>query len=943
LFRIMLALLLSLCVAAAVVIIFHINDDGSMNNARLGGVNGEQDAADESVLEAPANIRSDLQRAIVKPEGSDYWHFYPIIPSGKEPGDIVILTVTADGFMGWEIDDSFMDVELTEEITEDGLLQVSFVMPDGEVSIRALYNDIPYANFEASIRNEEPREYGAPVDLDIPKMIDPPAYVFIPYNTNLDIRGDIFEYDPDEGEFTWSITTPLGQRPSGITFNHAPGYGFNITGNPQNKGTFVIYIEILKDGAFHDTLIYIFEVYDTPAPVIEPSKIPHAMVGVPYTFNINVKDLPVLPAGSSWTWVEPPNMAQHGLTLSGSPPNAVISGTPRAPTTAQETHVSFVIGLRTNHAALNALLGVTTITYNITIYQQPEITALTPKSPGTNVLLDGLVAHPYETAFNNSYMPNDGSSWEWRVQSVTPSGLGLDFVSGANYLKGEPGPVGETAREYTVIVRYTTTNRDRLSNEPGVSIIGYVDEPFTVTIWPRPKILTDGRLPDGMAGPDATQALTEPAEPADWYSEKINAERFPDDTEWVWLFWDGSAFNNQFDGTFSSISTADTLPVPDDLPQGVNFKHVSKEEATIIGSPRHETRGTYTFRVRLAIITSANPNMQNAFVEEIFTIKIWQRHYLHVDILQSGMTGYVVREGAEEGINFFDLTPTQAGRYTPKRAVMPRTQGVISVAMTASAFVWWEVEEGNVHIGGPVGTNGSSRNGYGYRGLEEAYVRITIPGSNDANVTKAQDVYIRGVHPSPSNVPVAQRRLEPRVTWNDAEGRVGDEKYGGLLSIDERDIGFLGKLDENGRPVLDTEGRPIQAQPQVTWEVVKGTGIPPVPAPGLTLSSSHLMAGIRGTPTQAQATPYSFTVGITLPGTMRIDRTFTTLIEPALTLVPGDVDRSGYVDLIDLILLVRYLAGEHDLDICHERADLNGNGRIDSGDLAILARMFAWP
>ena len=57
-------------------------------------------------------------------------------------------------------------------------------------------------------------------------------------------------------------------------------------------------------------------------------------------------------------------------------------------------------------------------------------------------------------------------------------------------------------------------------------------------------------------------------------------------------------------------------------------------------------------------------------------------------------------------------------------------------------------------------------------------------------------------------------------------------------------------------------------------------------------------------------------------------------------ILPGDADGSGTVDIRDLMLLYRYTAdNKTELDL--DNADLNGNGRIDSEDIAALQKQLA--
>ena len=57
-------------------------------------------------------------------------------------------------------------------------------------------------------------------------------------------------------------------------------------------------------------------------------------------------------------------------------------------------------------------------------------------------------------------------------------------------------------------------------------------------------------------------------------------------------------------------------------------------------------------------------------------------------------------------------------------------------------------------------------------------------------------------------------------------------------------------------------------------------------------------------------------------------------------ILPGDADGNGTVDILDLMLLCRYTA-DNTVKLDLDNADLNGNGRIDSEDIAALQKQLA--
>ena len=56
--------------------------------------------------------------------------------------------------------------------------------------------------------------------------------------------------------------------------------------------------------------------------------------------------------------------------------------------------------------------------------------------------------------------------------------------------------------------------------------------------------------------------------------------------------------------------------------------------------------------------------------------------------------------------------------------------------------------------------------------------------------------------------------------------------------------------------------------------------------------------------------------------------------------LPGDVNGDGQLDLVDLLMLAKYMAG-YDEKINSANASVDGNGEIGVTDLLMLARYFA--
>jgi len=289
---------------------------------------------------------------------------------------------------------------------------------------------------------------------------------------------------------------------------------------------------------------------------------------------------------------------------------------------------------------------------------------------------------------------------------------------------------------------------------------------------------------------------------------------------------------------------------------------------------------------------------------------MWERRYLYIEV--ENTVGYVIRKAEEEDVGWDELNwdrEPEAALYRTRRAVMPGTEGKIKTLLGVSGFIRWEVRNDedvpdenvnkHVHIGGPAN--------YGtLPGGQHGFVTIKMPSHYDKAGVPDGDVYIRGVH---SRIPVITGTLNP--------GTVGDEDYGGVISVVSQDIG-------------DGPGA-------IRWDIVQNR----LPDDLIIDETAGRITSITGPPLEAGT--FNFTIGLTLPGTMRIDRPFTILIHPRPGVIPGDVNGDKFVNLVDLVLLARYLQGDTDIPISIEAADLNKNGIIDSGDLRILALFFARP
>ena len=108
---------------------------------------------------------------------------------------------------------------------------------------------------------------------------------------------------------------------------------------------------------------------------------------------------------------------------------------------------------------------------------------------------------------------------------------------------------------------------------------------------------------------------------------------------------------------------------------------------------------------------------------------------------------------------------------------------------------------------------------------------------------------------------------------------------------------------------------------------------------------SNLVTGVIGTLTfkvDADAEEGTYTVAAyKVEGNCTVDGTVTFEVKKAASgRVPGDVNNDGEVDMIDSVMLDRYLA-DWDVTINMSNADVNGDGEVDMIDSVMLDRYLA--
>jgi len=960
-----LTLLLALCIAVAVIFIVHLtgSDDGDVADPRIRD-RGNADAQTEDSGIVFSDIKREQtsdeegfrfwQRVMSISEETGLWYYYPIIPWDVQPGEVAVLGVSVVGFQGWEVDPNFAHVELFDETSDNENVYVSFIMPDKEPSIAALYDEKPYINIE-NTRNmimsmEDMRELG-----DGP--ITPSSVIVVPLPDNVRqtlIRGYLGEdyyvafSNPDIEvpagmEIAWNWNFPLPAL-AGLKWNYfydpetgATNGGF-IDGEPETIGGPInFYVDLgirpIGDPGPGATVFRgLFRVTIGPPgqdPVILTTNVPHAMVDVLYDVRLETGNFP---SGSTWEIVLPidgnvpaglgvyTNASGSDLAVRGTPlPAALTSGT-----AGTANHVfSFTLN-QTNPASDDWL--VPSPEYRITVYPRPTISISQP------TFFDGLVDYPYNPSpfpgvptINNiisaspapATLPGMSATpptWEFLYTDgsdeldYTVHGIGLLVdPSDPSRIAITGTPTEAAVGEHNITLRFISTDEDL--------IIGYtLPVPFTIKIWPRPVISASPNptapLPDGMVGPPSPNTLNEPRE---LYDTSIMAvgPLLSELSSRTWGL------------TTGSLPPGFVLASPGTLETGTI-------RTTISGETFNTTlAGDYNFTAGLTL-GHLNPNINNAVIERPFSIRIWNRAYL---------IGWTTPVQIPESIF---ANRVDEGDWQPNiRAVIPGTEGQIR-AMTTQQFMIWTPVDPNPILppsavitpppdGIPVvGQPAAPGIGDNWRIDSDslgtwARVWVTMPKPAAAADTPLH-VRLTGLH-----TPV------PTVTANFMNpGMEGVSPY-------------FGQIDVNTPRPPELQALLLES----LWGVVNpgfvaGDGLPP----GLTMPSlpGSGPGVISGTPTTAGT--YNFNIGLTLPGGMRIsypnprlpnaDR-YTINILP-FTAVIGDVDGSGAVDLRDLYLLrlrvLNALTGQDAIIFKDANADINGDGNINSTDLEILATWF---
>ena len=894
------SLLLACTVVAAIIFSKSSDSDGS-----IAGPEGSEEIS-ISIPEGPRPPRN----AMTKPKGSDIWLYYPDLPENAKPGDIVTINAPAYGFLGWETDSMFAEVDLSNQIIDEEKAYVTFVVPEEDIAVMAIFDSINFYDDRMTLGYSR---FDGAFDSIIAASLTVPTIPTMP----IGVVGDEYEH-PVIIPSIWSFVDDPAAIPAGWNFDFDTGIISND--DPQVATTITINLKIEAMDTDPDTgdpvrveMPFPISITIIRRPTFPQTEIPDGMIGVEYSFQFLITD--PYPGVLEWGIDEiegslPINLVLNKETgiLSGIPAQTVIPG-----------EYNFTVVLTTLDATINSTVSNE---FTIYIWAHPEIL--------DKEFLDGMRGQPYVFhAVNDITLARapafNDPKWEW-VGDNMPPGLSIAQIDAntARLISSTPGPITQGIPSAAYDDEFTITLRPVIPN-PNVATIS---KTFYIKIWERPEFLTDmNGLADGM---DSLRRYEddEPEEDED-YMAMIEVW-YPEDMPFEWE-WD-------VDGALPP--GLELLEEIGDFTDKRLIRGLPLDQAAVPGPLSSKQ---YSFNIEIEAV-STNININGAVVSQPYNLMIWARRYLYIDISQT--TAHVIRDGEDDKAGWKDpLKPNwdlsdEAKLYQSRRAVRPGTQGVIRSLLGVSGFIRWEVRGPNdqadiskhdplnpsiypnsnsrVQIGGP--------DYYWNEGIH-GYVLIEMPSFTTterpitilpANLADG-DVYIRGVH---TRMPVINSNWSPGVV---------DDPFGGVITIGGVDVG---------------EGTGL-----LRWNVLRGDainiqGTNNSPVPGLQLNAvGGEMTGIIGIPTRAsQNDEFNFTVGINLPGTMRLERDFHITIDPIPSVRLGDINGDGLVNLEDLILLARYVAGERDFARFDEdAADLNGNGGVDGGDLRILSAFFAVP
>jgi len=893
---------------------------------------------------------------MVHDEEASLWYYYPIIPYDTVlPGETVVLSISSVGFMGWEVDTDYAHIELFDEHSDEINTYISFIMPEDEAFVAALYTEIPYINFEYEkelyIAKNDMHEYG-----EAPTTASSSIPVAVGDTVDLEfaIQGEWFNVvfgDPTNlpagriVKWEMNVTTPNALPPGlnfdwfdptdGGTDSTASGpRGGNIWGWPSTEGIYTFYATLTYIDVDGNTLGpagrvgFILDVLPpTDDPVIVTKTVPDGMVGVEYDVTINTM---AFNSAFTWAWeLNSTDVLPPGLIIRQFPGDNTRGQIWGYPEQTAVTGTSFEFQIRASTAQSGVSVPPSE-KYFIRIWERPMVEL--PE------YFDGLVLHPYNpevgvgtgnyadfiNVLGASGLPGIASlppasvSWGWgRLSGGLPTGLDLYPVGGDVTKLAISGiPAAGTEREYEIELSFRSTNRTLIIGET-------LPVKIPIKIWPRPYFdLAECKLPDGMVGPGnlanvPPATIVSETPPISW---SIGAEP-------VETYRGGVIVAGGFPDGIESIHWYDPA-----LPIGLSTDDNGGPSMTIDGNTLSTTVAELKkFDVEFELIHD-NPNINGAKEKQEFSIMIWPRTYLTAIIeprRDNSVGARVGRMGA-----FGD----QLDDYQSYgRAIIPGEYGQIYANQTSTMFVRWELTGPALFASAADPTNYFRVNDPNW-GIGENHF-LSPPGGLDSY----SQVWIYMPKPDiPESGPIVP--INVQITGYHAQ----PPRVSALIEKGMLEVGYIGNFiidNRNDIPSVVGAG-PLRF---VSWKELITSASEAWP-PGLVLESD--IGAVRGIPEEADL--FTFHMSLTLPGTMKLTYgPFSILIEPFRPRL-GDVDGSGTVDLADLLLLRRFVystsaAEREEIRTFMALRNSTRNGNIVSSfpddpsmaDLAELARWFA--
>jgi hypothetical protein len=980
----MLTFLVAICGIAAVVAILHISgrepgddnapdgyvsDDGDMRLAKSPVEKTTSVETHKSPPKLTAEEGLEWKRAVSKPEGSDHWHYYPTLPEGADSGTTVTVSASSEGFIGWEVDKSYGDIELFDKSSDGDTENVSFIMPDEGIAIRALYEEIPVDN--GTIGSMSTTSVSVSPLSDEAVQVMPRGLHNIPYGAEpslVTINIAAVPILPLDWAWVWRVEAarrlPAGLRLVGDRVIHDENnVGESATGSPRVVGTptqigssdvpsqirltrvFTGTGEVppFPDANIPETVFLYLDFEIVAPPVISTNtKLPAGMVGIMYGAESSVQiavDENTVPPNTTWRWTVT-GLPNNNLNLDGSGNIARIHGTPTT-TTPSAQPLRFTAYFEPTN---NTASGVIQKDFEISIFNPPdiEVTGLT----------EGMVDVLYnaDVTAEGTILEVTGvdAIWRWSITPINtlqPYDLIIENADEDDENEHETKISGtpRIARDEPLIfnIRYT----------PDQNLIsGFVEKKDLriEKIWAFPTFTTDTKLKDGMLNrpnpltpieiphplvPGGTHSLEEPEDPD--YLDNIAITGIPNGTTWIWSIEPQIVGGTGRDNIPNGLG----LPQPPATLQHSNVDGTNPIARTTISGEHPATNitalfnangfipdptpnppyptpqvGTFTFKV----VLTAAPNPPNSIpnihgrgtnltrIEKDFEIHIYERRYLYAE--NEGTTGRLDWAWVRRAGGL-------TGQGKIRNPVDNYREEFIRAVMPKTWGMIDAARPGTFFMRWQTdGNDVRIRDNYWEASIGTATHVFSAVEMPDRNVT------IRGVQVN-----------RPTITPSLPDGWVGID-YAGRFDFNRNQFG-------SGPPGSSWE-----------WAILDEglTGLP-----DCLLDSFDNFTATFGNPPKEEGT-FTFILRLILPGSMYLhfpplpnhagtdtSGHYTITIHDRPPILVGDVNGDGHVDLRDLILLIRHFADPSSFPIHEEESSMRGSGSPTTTDITILAQYFA--